>query len=413
MAITATQPQPARRAAWLCLCLTALGLGVVTWDALSGFPVASTAVISLAVAGYAGLLGLAFWLTVDRAQRTRRSQEDAARRRREQEAVLRLLDDMSALAGGDLTVEAQVTEDTTGAIADSLNYSIHALRGLVATIDLAAGQMADASERSASVAQRVIHVSMEQAERLRDSLGAVRTLLDSVQAVAEDARVAAQGTERSVAAARTGSDAVRRGVERMAAIREQILETSASITRLAESSGQIGRIIALLEELAEQTRILALNAAIQAAMAGSAGRGFAVVADEVQALAEHAGEAARQAAPLLEAIRGDADRAAASMRKTTEEVTGGTRLAENAGAALAQIEAVARDTVELVAAITQRTREQTHEARQVSATLDALHDGTEQAARGTEETGRAIARLADLGAGLRASVSGFNLPRSE
>lgn len=332
------------------------------------------------------------------------------RYRRDQEAILRLLDEMSALAEGDLTLEATVTEDVTGAIADSVNYTVEALRELVATINDTAEQVADASEGSLATAQRLTEASQTQTRQILSATEAIQAMVAAMQEVSRDATSAAEVTDRSVRASHTGGDAVRKTIDGMGSIREQIQETSKRIKRLGESSQEIGDIVELINDIAEQTNTLALNASIQAAMAGEAGRGFAVVADEVQRLAERAGGATRQIEALVRTIQADTNEAVISMEKSTTGVVSGARLAENAGQALEEIETVSGHTAQLVRAISNRAQAQTQAAGEVAATMDSIRAITEQTASGTQATGNAIGKLAELGVKLRASVAGFTLP---
>ena len=409
---------------WSLIALAALclaGLTLLLADALA--PAGAGLLPGLAVPAYAAwglggagllLLGLAA-AGVAQAAAGGGEAEDGqqARYQRDQEAILRLLDEMSALAEGDLTLEATVTEDITGAIADSENYTIEALRELVTTINDTAEQMADASEESLGTAKRLTRASQTQTQQILSATEAIRKMVDSIQEVSRDARRAADVTERSVQAAHTGGDAVRKTIDGMGSIRDQIQETSKRIKRLGESSQEIGDIVELINDIAEQTNTLALNASIQAAMAGEAGRGFAVVADEVQRLAERSAGATRQIEALVRTIQADTNEAVISMEKSTAGVVSGARLAENAGGALEEIEEVSRQMSELVQGITAQTERQTDEAGRISETMGSIREITEQTAGGTQATARAIERLADLGQQLRASVSGFTLPGRE
>lgn len=328
----------------------------------------------------------------------------------DQEAIMRLLDDISALAEGDLTIEPLVTQDVTGTIADSIGYTVEALRELVSTINDTAGQMADASEESLATAESLTRASQTQTQQILSATEAIQQVVTSIQEVSRDANRASEVTQRSVQAANTGNDAVRRTIDSMGDIREQIQETSKRIKRLGESSQEIGDIVELINDIAEQTNTLALNASIQAAMAGEAGRGFAVVADEVQRLAERSAGATRQIEALVRTIQADTNEAVISMEKSTAGVVSGAGLAENAGGALAEIEKVSQQVAELINSMTAQTQRQTEQAGHVSATMGSIRAITEQTASGTQATGRAIARLAQLGVQLRTSVSGFTLP---
>jgi twitching motility protein PilJ len=215
----------------------------------------------------------------------------------------------------------------------------------------------------------------------------------------------------AVGVAHKGGDAVRRTIDGMNAIRETIQETSKRIKRLGESSQEIGNIVELINDIAEQTNILALNASIQASMAGEAGRGFAVVADEVQRLAERAGNATRQIEVLVRTIQTDTNEAVVSMERTTTDVVGGALLAENAGAALGEIEQVSNQIAALVQNISGSSRQQSASAGQISRTMQVLREISQQTADNTNATSTAIGRLAEMSAQLRKSVSGFRLPQ--
>lgn len=323
---------------------------------------------------------------------------------------MRLLDDISALAEGDLTIDPIVTEDITGTIADSIGYTVGALRELVSTINSTAEQVVGASEDSLSTARKLTQASQTQTQQILSATEAIQKVVLSIQSVSRDARRASEVTQRSVQVANKGNDAVRKNIEGMGSIREQIQETSKRIKRLGESSQEIGDIVELINDIAEQTNTLALNASIQAAMAGEAGRGFAVVADEVQRLAERSAGATRQIEALVRTIQADTNEAVISMEKSTTGVVSGARLAENAGGALEEIESVSQQMSELIKGMTAQTDRQTEDAAHISETMGSIRQITEQTAAGTQATGRSIARLAELGQQLRASVSGFTLP---
>lgn len=328
----------------------------------------------------------------------------------DQEAIMRLLDDISALAEGDLTIEPMVTEDITGTIADSIAYTVGSLRELVSTINRTAEEVASVSQDSLGTAKKLTQASQTQSQKILSATESIQSVVESIQSVSRDAQRAKEVTQRSVEVANNGTTAVRRNIEGMGAIREQIQETSKRIKRLGESSQEIGDIVELINDIAEQTNTLALNASIQAAMAGEAGRGFAVVADEVQRLAERSASATRQIEALVRTIQADTNEAVISMEKSTAGVVSGARLAENAGGALEEIGTVSQQMSSLISGMTAQTDAQTQQANQISETMLAIRTLTEQTGTGAQASGRAIARLAELGGQLRASVSGFTLP---
>jgi twitching motility protein PilJ len=329
---------------------------------------------------------------------------------RTQDAILRLLDEMSALADGDLTIETTVTEDVTGAIADSVNYTIEALRDVVTTINNTSAQVASGAEETLNTAQKLTRASETQTHQISAANETIGKMLGSIQQVAGNATKAAEVTQRSVQVANNGGEAVRRTIQGMDSIREQIQETSKRIKRLGENSQEIGNIVELINDIAEQTNTLALNASIQAAMAGDAGRGFAVVADEVQRLAERSTNATKQIEAIVRTIQADTNEAVISMEKSTAGVVSGARLAENAGQALDEIQQVSGQIATIVQDISSATRQQTSEASTVSQTMTTIREITEQTARGTRATGEAIGRLAQLAIQLKQSVDGFRLP---
>ncbi|MCB1570981.1 MAG: type IV pili methyl-accepting chemotaxis transducer N-terminal domain-containing protein, partial [Xanthomonadales bacterium] len=272
-------------------------------------------------------------ITLVRDQQNR-YQMSAELNQRNQEAILRLLDEMGSLAEGDLTVKATVTEDITGAIADSINFAVEALRSLVTTINETAVQVSAAAQETQATAMHLAEAAEHQAQQITSASAAINEIAVSIDEVSKNSTESAEVAQRSVQIAAKGAAIVRQTIQGMDSIRDQIQETSKRIKRLGESSQEIGSIVELINDIAEQTNILALNAAIQAASAGEAGRGFAVVADEVQRLAERASNATKRIETLVQTIQSDTNEAVSSMEQTTAEVVAGARLAEDAGLAL-------------------------------------------------------------------------------
>jgi twitching motility protein PilJ len=330
--------------------------------------------------------------------------------RRSQQAIMRLLDEMGDLADGDLTVNATVTEDITGAIADSMNFTIDALRSLVESINTTASQVTSAAEKTQATATHLAEASNHQAQQIASASTAVNEMAISIEGVSKNADQLAEESQRSVDIAKKGAVAVQKTIDGMNIIREQIQETSKRIKRLGESSQEIGDIVELINDIAEQTNILALNAAIQAAMAGEAGRGFAVVADEVTRLAERSSDATKQIEALVKTIQTDTNEAIISMEQSTSGVVAGAKIAEDAGASLIEIESVSAHLAELVHSITSATRQQAHAAANISDTMNVIQEITTQTSEGTNQTAKSIGNLSDLASELKRSVSGFKLP---
>ncbi len=329
---------------------------------------------------------------------------------RSQEAILRLLDELSSLADGDLTVQATVSEDITGAIADSINYAIEALRELVTTINGTAITLDGAARQTQATASHLAKASVAQSKQIASASESVAAMATSVEEVSGNAERSADVARHSVDIAHKGGDAVRRTIDGMNAIRETIQETSKRIKRLGESSQEIGNIVELINDLAEQTNILALNASIQASMAGEAGRGFAVVADEVQRLAERAANATKQIDVLVRTIQADTNEAVVSMERSTTDVVGGALLAENAGAALEEIEQVSNQIASLVQNISASARQQAGASQNIARNMQVLREISSQSAENTAAASTSIGKLADLSTQLRKSVAGFRLP---
>ncbi len=329
---------------------------------------------------------------------------------RNQQAIMRLLDEMSSLAEGDLTVQATVTEDITGAIADSVNYAVEALRKLVATIAQSAIQLDAAARQTQALASHLTRATSAQSKQIGSASESIGAMAASIEEVSGNAERAADVARHSVDVAHKGGDAVRRTIDGMNTIRETIQETSKRIKRLGESSQEIGNIVELISDIAEQTNILALNASIQASMAGEAGRGFAVVADEVQRLAERAANATKQIEVLVRTIQTDTNEAVVSMERSTTDVVGGALLAENAGAALLEIDQVSNQIASLVQNISASARSQATAAQSVARNMQVLREISTQSADSTSATSQAIMKLADLATALRKSIAGFRLP---
>ncbi|WP_330947386.1 methyl-accepting chemotaxis protein [Thermomonas sp. LB-4] len=358
----------------------------------------------LALVSIAGLL----W-ALNRAQRVR-YQTTKELNDRNQEAIMRLLDEMGSLAEGDLTVKATVTEDMTGAIADSINFAVEQLRTLVATINDTSVQVAASAQETQATAMHLADAAEHQAQEINSATDRINEIASSINQVSRNSADSAEVARRSVQIATNGAGVVRQTIAGMDSIRDQIQETSKRIKRLGESSQEIGSIVELINDISEQTNILALNAAIQAASAGEAGRGFAVVADEVQRLAERSSSATKRIESLVQTIQADTNEAVSSMEQTTSEVVAGARLAEDAGTALGEIEKVSSDLSGLIEGISVAAQEQSSAASNITQTMNTIQSITAQTSQGASQTAESIGNLAQLAADLRRSVADFKLP---
>ncbi len=365
------------------------------------------------IVGASGIIAIAlligFIVITVRATRFR-LQFAEERDAKQQQAILSLLDEITNLADGDLTVDVTVTEDFTGAIADSINYTVQNMRNLVGTINSTSAEIASAASNTKQTALRMNEASERQAQEIAAVTNTIAATSQSMQQVAANAEQLARQAQQSVQVAHNGADTVNRTILGMTALREQIQDTSKRIKRLGESSQEIGNIIEFINDIAEQTNTLALNASIQAAMAGDAGRGFAVVADEVQRLAERAANATRQVETLVKTIQADTNEAIVSMERSTQNVVVGAKSAEEAGQALTKIESASQDLSRLITDISSSARKESAQATNIAGTMQVIRDIAVQTSGSANQTASAVEELNVLSQKLRESVAGFKLP---
>ncbi|MEO8719192.1 MAG: methyl-accepting chemotaxis protein [Burkholderiales bacterium] len=343
------------------------------------------------------------------ADSRRRAEESEQQNKTNQQAILRLLDEIGSLADGDLTSRAQVTEEITGAIADSINYTIDELRRLVTGINTAAQQVTTATAEAQTTASQLLLAAQKQALEIQGTGQSVVQMARSMTEVSKSAGASAKVAESSLHAAEKGAEAVQNAIRGMNDIREQIQETSKRIKRLGESSQEIGEIVQLISDITEQTNVLALNAAIQAASAGEAGRGFTVVAEEVQRLAERSAEATKHIGAIVKSIQRDTQDAVEAMERSTRGVVEGTKTADEADRALREIETVSNQLAELIGSISNATEQQAASATRVAQAMQEILAVTQLTTDGTRTTAASAERLAELATGLKASVAGFKL----
>lgn len=365
-------------------------------------------VMGLVSAGLLLLLGLA--LLRDSRRREALAEEQ---NQRNQEAIRRLLNEMVDLSDGDLTIEATVTEDITGAIADSVNQAVEEMRSLVTTINEASVRVSASAQETRATAMHLSEASDHQREQIINASEIVRQMSSTMDEMATKASHSVAVARESLDIAQDGGETVRRTIDGMDNIREQIQETSKRIKRLGESSQEIGNIVELIEDIADQTNILALNAAMQAAMAGEQGRGFAVVADEVQRLAERSTSATKQIEALVKTIQADTNEAVISMEASTSEVVSGAERAEEAGEVLKRIEEVSRQIAEAIEAIAGDALKQSDDAKSINDTMSVIQEITSQTSEGTGQTSQSIESLARMSEQLRETVARFHLPEDE
>jgi twitching motility protein PilJ len=373
------------------------------------WPTLTTAAVGLAV-----MVSMVWILVYSFLSAERRRAKSAARtNKKNQDAILKLLDEMSSLADGDLTVQATVTEDITGAIADSVNFAIEQLRELVKRIKYTAQEVAGSAMATRTSTSELAKAASAQAEQIGAATMTVQKMAESFDTMTRRSSESSEVARKSVDIAHTGGVKVRETINGMDTIREQIQGTSKRIKRLGESTQEIGDIVELINGFAEQTNVLALNAAIQAASAGGAGRGFAVVADEVQQLAESATNSTRRIESLVQTIQADTFEAVVSMESTISEVVSGARLAEDAGTALEHIELVSNDLSTLIASISAEAHKQSANATEISGLMKSVQELSIQASEGSTLAANSVEELAQLVMRLSDSVTDFKLPEDD
>ncbi len=387
----------------------------------TGFSGASAALLLLStllmILGGLGFLRLYTRSQAQRAALAEQQKLDAEREQQEakrvndanQAAILRLMNELQTVAEGDLTQQATVTEDITGAIADSVNYTVEELRTLVSQVQGTVGRVTETTAQVEATSTELLAASTEQLREIRDTGESVLQMAGRINDVSEQAQETAQVARQSLDAAETGLRAVQNTIGGMNSIRDQIQETSKRIKRLGESSQEIGEITELISDITEQTNVLALNAAIQAASAGEAGRGFSVVAQEVQRLAERSGDATRQIAALVKTIQTDTQDAVGAMERSTQNVVEGTRLTDAAGTALGDIDRVSRQLADLIAQISNQALSEAESANVVAANIQHIFAVTEQTGEGTRSTAQMVRELSKTAEELKQSVARFKI----
>ena len=373
---------------------------------------------TLMLAGAAwGLVELSLADQRQRAAMAEQQRGEAERMEREakrvndanQAAILRLMNELQTVAEGDLTQQATVTEDITGAIADSVNYTVEELRTLVSQVQGTAERVTETTQRVEATSTELMAASDEQLREIRETGESVLQMAGRINKVSSQAQQSAEVARQSLLAAESGLSVVQNAIGGMNSIRDQIQDTSKRIKRLGESSQEIGEITELISDITEQTNVLALNAAIQAASAGEAGRGFSVVAEEVQRLAERSGDATRQIAALVKTIQTDTADAVAAMERSTQGVVEGAQLSDNAGTALSEIDTVSRRLADLIQQISDQATREANSANVVASNIQHIFAVTEQTGEGTRSTAHLVRELSRSAEELKQSVSRFKI----
>ncbi|MEZ4527401.1 MAG: methyl-accepting chemotaxis protein [Desulfobacterales bacterium] len=326
-----------------------------------------------------------------------------------QGSIMNLLEEISGLAEGDLTARAEVTEDFTGAIADSFNEMAEQLSEVVKNVKDVTLQVIATSQEVSSSTENLAETSEMQAVQVRETIDAINEMSASIQQVAENAGRSAGVSEQATLHAKEGAEAVRATNRAMESIREHAQETARAIKRLGESSQEIGNIVQLINDIADRTSILALNASIQAAMAGDAGRGFAVVAEEVQRLAERSTNATKQIDTLIKNIQAEINEAGSSMEESIQRVVEGSKLADGARKKLQEIETVSTQLGDLIQSISMASKQQAKASEEIAKTMEEVGEISSQTSAASRQTAVSMKSLAKMSAQLNESVSVFRL----
>ncbi|WP_341526754.1 methyl-accepting chemotaxis protein [Nostoc sp. UHCC 0302] len=349
--------------------------------------------------------------TTNEAQRKADEQEEAKENLQRQ--VIRLLDDVEGAARGDLTVQAEVTADVLGAVADAFNLTIQNLRDIVQQVKVAAKEVTKGATNSETFARALSSDALRQAEELAVTLNSVQVMTDSIQRVAEAAREAETVARDASTIALKGGEAVENTVAGILEIRETVAETTRKVKRLAESSQEISKIVALISQIASRTNLLALNASIEAARAGEAGRGFAIVADEVRQLADKSAKSLKEIEQIVMQIQSETGSVMTAMEEGTQQVIKGTKLAEEAKRSLENIIQVANRIDILVRSITSDTVEQTETSRAVAHVMQSVELTAQETSQEAQRVSGALQNLVGVSRDLIASVERFRVETIE
>jgi methyl-accepting chemotaxis protein len=351
--------------------------------------------------------GTAFKNMLERTLRLVQTQEE---RDRLQRSIMKLLDEVADVAEGDLTAEAEVTADATGAIADAFNYMIGELRSLISQVKATTMQVDTSATYVQTTTENLMRRSEQQTEKLNELSDALDRMADTLQTVSQNTNSSMRVADTALSSAKQGATAVQNNIAAMNRLRSRVQETSERIKRLGERSQEISSIVKIINDLAQRTSVLALNASIQAAAAGQQGRGFVAVAEEVERLAERSAQASKQIDALTKAIQGETNEALSSMETTVKEVSIGVKLTGEVGVSLNEIEAVTQQLAQISRDIAAQTRGQAEDSVDISASMRNVAAISQATAASMKESATTVNQLALWSQTLRGSVASFRLP---
>lgn len=363
-------------------------------------------VVGLGVFGFLCMAGLG---VVSNNENKKRTYEAKNENEANQRAIMSLLDEIASLADGDLTVRATVTEEITGAIADSVNFAISELGTLVTSIKTASGQISDAAGKALNNSNQLLAISNRQAREITETGRSVLGITESIEQVSRRMEDSKRVAKSSVESSERGMEAVTTSIGGIKSIKDNVEETAKRIKRLTEQSSQISEIVELIADISERTSVLAINATVQATKAGAAGKGFKVVADSVQELANQASDATRRIGALINAIQTDIQGAGAAMEKTTDEAVRGAELAEVTGEVFEEIKTTSKALSDIVVEVNEQIGNSARSAAEVSQTMKRVLESVAESSEATKATGEAIEAINKLSEQLGESVSGFQI----
>jgi twitching motility protein PilJ len=337
------------------------------------------------------------------------AQREQQRNQEIQQELLQLLTDVEGAASGDLTVRAQISAGQIGIVADFFNSIVENLREIVTEVKQSAGQVSGSVGVNEESIRHLADQALEQASRITATLDAVDQMNLSIREVSQSASTAAEIAQSASAQAQTSGAAMDQTVQSILQLRETVAETAKKVKRLGEASQQISKVIALINQIALKTNLLAVNASIEAARAGEEGRGFAVVAEEVGELAAQSAAATKEIELIVENIQRETGEVVNAMEVGTSQVVEGSRMVKAAKQSLGQIVEVSQQINQLLQSISMATVSQAEKSQSVSELMEAIAEvsaGTATASRsvsGSLEETVAIARK------LQASVETFKV----
>ncbi len=352
-----------------------------------------------------------FLAQIEQARQTAENLAQEQRQQKEmlQHQLLELLSDVEGAAQGDLTVRADVTVGEIGTVADFFNAVIESLREIVTQVKKAATQVNASLGQNEGAIRQLSSEALQQAQETTRTLDSVERMTRSIQQVAENARQAAQVARLASSTAEAGGEAMDRSVQNIFTLRETVAETAKKVKRLGESSQKISKVASLIEQIALQTNLLAINAGIEAARAGEQGQGFAVVAEEVGELATRSTAATKEIEQIVENIQQETAEVVEAMEVGTTQVVEGTHLVEDAKQSLTQILEVSRQIDVLVQSISTATVSQVETSQAVTELMKQIAQVSERTSNSTRQVSGSLQETVGIAQELQASVGAFKV----